>query len=89
MFLGKDILKMYSTFTGENPCLSVISIKLLCKLQSCASCFVNLLHNCRTPFPNNTSGGLLQDNGNKISNTEEPLTLKRNIPIKQNSKSYI
>ena len=30
MFLGKVVLKVCSKFTGEHPCLSVISIKLLC-----------------------------------------------------------
>ena len=30
MFLGKGVLKVCSKFTGEHPCLSVISIKLLC-----------------------------------------------------------
>ena len=29
MFLGKGVLKICSKFTGENPCWSVISIKLL------------------------------------------------------------
>ena len=29
MFLGKGILKIYSKFTGEHPCRSAISIKLL------------------------------------------------------------
>ena len=28
VFLGKDVLKIYSKFTGEYPCRSVISIKL-------------------------------------------------------------
>ena len=30
VFLGKDVLKIYSKFTGEHPCRSVISINLLC-----------------------------------------------------------
>ena len=30
MFLGKDVLKICSKFTGEHPCQSVISINLLC-----------------------------------------------------------
>ena len=29
MFLGKGVLKICSTFTGQHPCLSAISIKLL------------------------------------------------------------
>ena len=28
VLLGKDVLKIYSKFTGEHPCRSVISIKL-------------------------------------------------------------
>ena len=30
VFLGKDVLKICSKFTGENPCQNEISIKLLC-----------------------------------------------------------
>ena len=30
VFLGKRILKIYNKFTGEHPCWSAISIKLLC-----------------------------------------------------------
>ena len=33
VFLRKGVLKICSTFTGEHPCRSVISIKLLCTLQ--------------------------------------------------------
>ena len=54
---------MYSKFTGEHPCWSVISIKLLCNFTEIAlwhRCSpVNLLHNFRTPFLQNTSGRLL------------------------------
>ena len=92
MFLGKGVLKICSTCTGEHLCRSTISIKLqsnfteialrhgytyagehLCrsaisiKLQSNfieialrhGYSSVNLLHIFRTPFPKNTSGGLL------------------------------
>ena len=61
--LGKDVLKIWSKFTGEHPCRSVISIKLLCNFieitlrQGCSP--VNLLHTSRTPFCKNTYGGLL------------------------------
>ena len=34
VFLGKGVLKMYSKFTGEYLCRSVISIKLLCRAAS-------------------------------------------------------
>ena len=63
VFLRKGILKICSKFTGEHPCRSVISIKLLCNFikiilwHGCSP--VNLLHIFRTPFPRNTSGWLL------------------------------
>ena len=61
MFLGKGVLEICSKFTGEHPCQSVISIKLLCKTE------VTLRHGCspvcllyifRIPFPKDTSGRL-------------------------------
>ena len=63
VFLGKGVLKIYSKFTGEHPCRSVISKKLLCNFtkitlrHGCSP--VNLLHIFRTPFPENTYGGVL------------------------------
>ena len=63
VFLRKGLRKIYSKFTGEHPYRSVISIKLQSKfieivLQHwCSS--ANLLYFFRTPFPKNTSGGLL------------------------------
>ena len=42
MFLRKDILKIHSKFTGEHPCRSIISIKLLKQLY----------RNQRAYFPN-------------------------------------
>ena len=63
VFLGKDVLKIYSKFTGEHPCQNVISINLLCNFieitlqHRCSS--VNLLHIFRTPFLKNTSKWLL------------------------------
>ena len=63
VFLGKDVLKICSKFTGEHPCQNVISIKLLCNFIETAvrhGCSpVNLLHTFRTPFPTNSSGWLL------------------------------
>ena len=63
VFLGKGALKICSKFTGEHPCRSVNAIKLLCNFIEMTlrhGCFpVNLLHIFRTPFPKNTSGGLL------------------------------
>ena len=34
VFLGKGVLKICSKFTGEHPCRSVISIKLLCNFAA-------------------------------------------------------
>ena len=61
--LGKDVLKICSKFTGEHPCRSMISIKLLSNFieitlrHGCSP--VNLLHIFRTPFLKNTSDWLL------------------------------
>ena len=63
VFIGKGVLKICSIFTGEHPCRSVISIKLLCNFieitlrHGCSP--VNLLHIFRTSFLKNTSGWLL------------------------------
>ena len=50
-------------FTGEHPCWSVISIKLVCNFIKITlrrgSSPVNLLHIFRTPFPKNISERLL------------------------------
>ena len=52
VFLRKGVLKLCSKFTGEHPCRSAISIKLLYYPA-------NLLHIFRTPFLKNTYGRLL------------------------------
>ena len=63
MFLIKGVLKICSKFPWEDPCQSVISIKLLCNFIEmtlrhwCPP--VNSLHVFRTSFPKNTSGWLL------------------------------
>ena len=63
VFLRKGVVKISSKFTGEHPCRSAISIKLLCNFieialwHGCSA--LNLLHIFRTPFPRNTSGWLL------------------------------
>ena len=63
LLLGKSVLKICWKFTGEHSCRSAISIKLLCNFieithrHGCSP--VNLLHIFTTPFPRNTSGGLL------------------------------
>ena len=55
VFLGKGVLKIYSKFTGEHPCLcNFIEITLR---HGCSP--VNLLHIFRTHFLNSTSGRLL------------------------------
>ena len=65
--LRKGVLKICSRFTGENPCRSVVSIKLpsnfieIAFRHGCSP--VNLLHIFRTPFPRNTSGWLLPNMG--------------------------
>ena len=61
--LEKDVLKICSKFTGEHPCESAISIKLLCNfieitLQDLRSP-VNVLHFSEHLFPKNTSGSLI------------------------------
>ena len=67
VFLGKDVLKICSTFTGEPPCRSVISIKLQSNFiemtlrRGC--CPVNLLYIFRKPFPKNISGQLVSETG--------------------------
>ena len=61
--LRKRSLKICSKFTEEQPCRSVISIKLQSNFieitlrHRCSP--VNLLHTFRTPFPKNSSGRLL------------------------------
>ena len=63
VFLGKGVLEKCSKFTGEHPCRSAISIKLLCNFIEILlrhGCYpLNLLYIFRTLFPRNTSGWLL------------------------------
>ena len=63
MLLRKGVLKICNKFTGEHPCRSVISIKLLCifiKITLRHGCFlVNLLYIFRKPFLKNTLDGCL------------------------------
>ena len=51
VFLGKGVLKICSKFTGEHPCRSVISVKLLCNftettLRLCNFTETTLRHGC-------------------------------------------
>ena len=59
VFLGKGVQKIYSKVAGEQPCRSVISIKLLCIFIEIALRHgfppVNLLYIFRTSFLENTS----------------------------------
>ena len=64
VFLGKEgVVKTYRKSTGEHPCQSIFSIKLLCNFIEIALRHgfspVNLLHIFRIPFLKNNSGGLL------------------------------
>ena len=63
VFLGKNVLKICSKFSGEHPHRSVISIKLqnnFMKITLRHGYFpVYLLHIFRTPSLRNTSGWLL------------------------------
>ena len=62
VLLGKNILKICSKFTVEQPCRKVVSIKLqnsfieITLWHGCSS--VNLVHIFRTPFLKNTFGRL-------------------------------
>ena len=62
VYLVKGILKIYSKFTGEHPCRSLISTKLLWNFieitlwHGCSP--INLLHVFRTPFTRNAFGWL-------------------------------
>ena len=63
VFLRKGVLKIGNKFTGEHPCRSAISMKLLSNFieiplwHRCSP--VNLPHIFRTPFSKNTFRGLL------------------------------
>ena len=69
MFSRKGVLKICSKFTGEHPCRSAISIKLLSNFIEIALRHgyspVSLLHILRTSFPRNTSGWLFVKNNAK------------------------
>ena len=62
VFLGKGALKLYSNFTGEDPCRSMISIKLYSNFFENSLWYgrspVNLLHVFRTYFYQNIYGWL-------------------------------
>ena len=70
VFLGKCILKIWSKFTGEHPCRSVISVNLQSNFIEIALRYgrfpLNLLHIFRTPFLKNTTGWLLMNNSRQL-----------------------
>ena len=63
LFLRKGVLKICSKSTGEHPCRSVISMKLLCNFIEITFWHgyspLDLLYIFRTPFYKNICGGLL------------------------------
>ena len=60
LFFGKGVLKICSKVTAEQPCRSVISIKMKATFLKSHGCSpVNLLHIFRTHFYKNTYEGLL------------------------------
>ena len=75
VFLRKGVLKKCSKFTGEHPCRSAISIKLLSNFieitlqHGCSP--VNLLNIFKTSFLKNTYGGLLLPNFYIVEYTSE------------------
>ena len=76
--MREGVQKICSKFTGERPCRIEISMKLLCNFIEITlrhgRFLVNLLHIFRTPFPENTSGGLLLTYGlTEISETTKSL----------------
>ena len=90
VFLGKGILRICSIFTGEHPCLSVISIKLLrnfieITLQH-GSYLVKSLQIFRTSFSKNTSGGLLLILNINFKDQVKMCTLNRKLHLR--NKKY-
>ena len=71
VFLWKGVLKTCIKFTREHPCRSATSIKLqnnFIKITLRHGCSpVNLLYILRTPFPKNTTEGLVLTLGTNIS----------------------
>ena len=84
VFLVKaGVLEISCKFTGEHPCRSVISIKLLWNFieivlrHGCSA--VYLLHIFRTPFPKTTSGWLLLNVLLKVTLSRRIRNLTRSI----------
>ena len=89
VFLRKGFLKIWSKLTGEHPCRSVISIKLLRNFieipfrHGCSP--VNLLHIFRTPFPKNTSGWLLLQYSLSVLSEN----IKKNLSLWKNCSNIV
>ena len=100
VFLGKGILEICTKFTGEHPCRSAISVKLLCnfiEIALCHGCSINLQCIFRTSLPDNTSEELLlqfagyiplQMNTNEIFNSVYWEIILINSHINIDSFSY-
>ena len=78
VFLGKGVPKIYSKFTEEHPCQSVISIKLFCNFIEITfqhrSFPINMLFIFRTSFPENTSDRLLLEEFPRVGMHTSSLT---------------
>ena len=89
VFLVIGFLKIWSKFTEEHPCKSVISIKVLCNFieitlwHGCSP--ITLLYVFRTPFPKNTSGRLLLEILIKLKNSN----LNLQYSLKFNSSTVV
>ena len=79
-FLAKGVLKLWSKFTGEHPCQSMISIKLLCNFIEIAlqlGCFlVNLLHIFRTTLEKHVQTTLFSEKHVQTAASEITYTLE-------------
>ena len=93
VFLGKGVLKICSKFTGDHPCRSVISIKLLCNFfeitlrHGCSP--VTLLYIFRTPFYKNISGRLLLILLFHDSILEIGIEIFKTLSVLANSKEFL
>ena len=81
VFLRKVVLKIWTKFTGEHPCRSVISIKLQSNFTEIVLRYgcspLNLLHIFSKPFIKNTSGWLLLNFSYFLMDPLEPYFSKK------------
>ena len=88
---GKDAVKIWSKFTGEHPCQSVISVKLFYNFIKITLWHgyspVNFLHIFRALFHKNTYGGLLlkwfwkMERGIRVKNRVAKTTMSRETKL--------